>query len=628
MQHGTSTEFALTSSTKPQSSHISSFLFAEELLCGVLLHWPHRSQPASLLLCGPSGNGKSHVVCRALQRARGATSRRRVLAVTPKIALSLSRRHVDGSTALREFVRHSIHDAVACPGSHHSGDEDGDAAVIVVLDHMELFITASDNAAGWIRGDRSSSEQSHSTAPHHPVVLTELYDIIRGRELFDEDELRFMHLNTVLFVTLFSGAWEDIDPFARAKLFDAYVPLETPLEEERFAFFRTHTKYPLLWCRAIAARSGGIPYRGLKEIVEHMEDVVHNATPAEHYNKMSVRNDGAVDDAAHDSDSETEAAAAIFSLRAVRAFGTSGSIAAQEYRQSAGYVDVQETRWQDIAGLESVKETLHRLVLRPLHSSTLHRRFGIRPSTGVLLYGPPGTGKTMLARAMATELNASFIYIDLPQLIQAEVGQSERRLRGFFDAARERSPSVMFIDELQAAFGTRRAPQGCLGSTHDMRLVTQFLHLLDKAQEDEEHFTLFVGATNVKEMLDEAVLRAGRLDTLVEVTLPDETARRSMVQRAVYGEWAAWFPANEVASQQALVCAFIKGTVGFSGAELRHAMNVFSLQFIRLASTKTRSGSAEFFQKLQDMMIQKETHSLSTYAQDALTRALTRAARP
>ncbi|RNE95014.1 putative ATPase, partial [Trypanosoma conorhini] len=124
--------------------------------------------------------------------------------------------------------------------------------------------------------------------------------------------------------------------------------------------------------------------------------------------------------------------------------------------QGAGYVDVQETRWGDIAGLDAVKATLQRLVPRPLRSTATYRRFGVRPSTGVLLYGPPGTGKTMLARAMATELSASFVYIDLPQLMQAEVGESERRLREFFDAARERSPAVMFIDELQAAFGARR----------------------------------------------------------------------------------------------------------------------------------------------------------------------------
>ncbi|RNE96472.1 putative ATPase [Trypanosoma rangeli] len=619
LHDGSSTGFALAC---PQQPHISPFLFAEELLCGVLLYWPHCAQPVSVLLCGPSGNGKSHVVCRALQRARGAT-RRRVLAVTPQLAVSFSRRHADGSTALRRDICRAIRGAVACPDNHRPpDDEEDDAAVVVVLDHMELFLTAANDAAGRAQGGGLARDRSSSTLPRHPVPLAELYDILRGRELFAPDELRQMRLSTVLFVTLFGGALDDVDPFARSKFFDACVSLRTPSEKERIAFFSTHTAYPPMLCRALAARSGGIPYRGLTEIIEHMEEIMQDATlaDAEGIPPMSSK------EAADGTSCEAAALAALASLRAVQAFATSGSIAAQEYRQSAGYVDVQETRWYDISGLDAVKATLQRLVLRPLKSAATYRRFGARPSTGLLLYGPPGTGKTMLARAMATELNASFIYIDLPQLIQAEVGESERRLREFFDAARERSPSVMFIDELQAAFGARRGPQGSLGSTHDARLVTQLLHLLDKAQEDTEHFTLFVGATNVREMLDTALLRAGRLDTLVEVPPPDAAARRSLVQRAVYGEWGTWFPADAVATQRALVSAFTDGTAGFSGAAVRHALNVFALQFIRFASLTASGSDADFVRQLQELMTHGERRGMSSHAAESLARALTAAA--
>ncbi|RNF00219.1 ATPase, partial [Trypanosoma conorhini] len=173
--------------------------------------------------------------------------------------------HADGSTALRRDIRRA---AAACPDNcQPAADEDAadGAAVVVVLDHAEMFLTAAGSGAGWAHG------RSRPSPPSHPLPLAELYDVLRGRELFGPDELRQLRLRTVLFVTLFGGAWGDVDPFARAKSFDAHVALTTPLEAERHAFFCAHAAHPPALCQAVAARSGGIPYRGMTEVAEHME---------------------------------------------------------------------------------------------------------------------------------------------------------------------------------------------------------------------------------------------------------------------------------------------------------------------------------------------------------------------
>ncbi|KAH9600378.1 ATPase [Trypanosoma melophagium] len=625
----------MESTVAPRRRPTSPFEFAEELLCGIALHWPHRRQPASVLLCGPCGNGKSHVVRNAVRRARSVASRR-VFSITPHLAGSLARRKVNGSTMLRKEIRHGIANILVEPTDMSVRDKnefDPEAVVIVILDHMELFLSATTDVSGFMHEDRALSGYAGTTTPHHPALLADLYDIIRGRDLFKQEELQQMRLSCVLLVTLFSGNYEEVDSFARAKLFDAHVSLKTPIEYERLTFLQGQSVISTVLCRSIAARSGGVTYRGLTEILRHVEEIIREKLSDSEYLEFLSTNNifNTLNELDH---KKIEDFAASISFHTIRSFSGSGSTAAQEYRESSGYIDVQETYWSDIAGLENVKKALERLILQPLKHYTTYRRFGVRPSTGVLLSGPPGTGKTMLARAMATELKASFIYMDLPQLIHSEVGESERKLREFFDVARERSPSVMFIDELQAAFGNRYDTEGRSNSTHDARLVSQLLHLLDKAHEDEDHFTLFVGATNVKHMLDEALLRAGRLDTIVEVPLPDEAARLSLVQRVVYGEWNAWFPktTNGVETEmvrQALIQAFVEGSVGFTGAEMRHAINVFALHFLRLIQVKKEGpcnaqNLTDLMGPLQQLLVDAKSHCMSEEAQIALTRALSR----
>lgn len=324
----------------------------------------------------------------------------------------------------------------------------------------------------------------------------------------------------------------------------------------------------------VALRSGGITYKGLTEMVsplvsflsssswqwwsEYSADVrIENEPPVTAIpitpTTVMTREEGGTAGKPRNS----SVSYGIFSVaqRIVQDFQQSHSIAASQFRSRAGYVDVQVTRWSDIAGLHEAKNVLQQTVLRPLKYASVYRQFGVRPSTGILLYGPPGTGKTMLAKAMATELNASFVYMDLPALIKAEVGESEKRLTDFFAVAKERSPSVLFMDELQAAFGVRYSAShphhspdtdhssgGTNASTHhESRLVSHLLQCLDEARQDWHASVVVVGATNAMHQLDPLLLRAGRLDTHIKIPLPDEEARTELIRRVIYGDWCAWF---------------------------------------------------------------------------------------
>lgn len=324
---------------------------------------------------------------------------------------------------------------------------------------------------------------------------------------------------------------------------------------------------------ALALRSGGITYQGLTEMVRlHVSPLSCSSLPW--WNEFEDLDDTSQSQrttvsaliaptrmaqeervsrsSRHFCSSSSYYRVFSFAQHIVQNFQQSHSIAASQFRSRAGYVDVQVTKWSDIAGLHEAKKELHQTALRPLKFESIYRQFGVRPSTGVLLYGPPGTGKTMLAKAMATELNASFVYMDLPALIKAEVGESEKRLSDFFAVAKERSPAVLFMDELQAAFGVRYSTSNIEPTTgskghwsaathHESRLVSHLLQCMDQAREDWSACVVVVGATNVIQQLDPLLLRAGRLDTHIRVPLPDEEARTELIRRVVYGEWSSWF---------------------------------------------------------------------------------------
>jgi transitional endoplasmic reticulum ATPase len=183
-------------------------------------------------------------------------------------------------------------------------------------------------------------------------------------------------------------------------------------------------------------------------------------------------------------------------------------------------------QWSEIGGLEQVKQTLQEAVAGALLSPELYAHTRARAPRGILLYGPPGTGKTLLAKAVATEAKANFIAIAGPELLTKWVGASEQAIRQLFAQARQASPCVIFIDEIDTLAPARGSYQGDSGVSD--RTIGQLLTELDGVKSAEG--ILLVAATNRKESLDPALLRSGRIELHMKVDLPKADSRRSILE--------------------------------------------------------------------------------------------------
>src|SRR5881296_394585 len=183
-------------------------------------------------------------------------------------------------------------------------------------------------------------------------------------------------------------------------------------------------------------------------------------------------------------------------------------------------------RFDDVAGLDDVKEDIRLKMIYPFQHPELAEKFGIRAGGGVLLYGPPGTGKTMLAKATAGEIDATFFRISPADVLSKWVGEAEQNIKKLFDAAAAEPRAIIFIDEIEALVPARRDE----GSSVMQRVVPQILQGMEGFDKKGGSPILFMGATNVPWQLDPAVLRPGRFDEKVYIPLPDPTARRKMLE--------------------------------------------------------------------------------------------------
>lgn len=173
--------------------------------------------------------------------------------------------------------------------------------------------------------------------------------------------------------------------------------------------------------------------------------------------------------------------------------------------------------WKDIGGLEMQQQELKEVIELPLKKPELFKKVGISPPKGVLLHGPPGTGKTLMAKAVANSTNSTFIEIVGSELVQKFIGEGAKLVKEVFKLAKEKSPSVVFIDELDA-IAANRIEVGTSGEREVQRTFMQFLAELDGFEPLDN--VKIIGCTNRKDILDPAILRPGRLDRLIEVPAP------------------------------------------------------------------------------------------------------------
>jgi transitional endoplasmic reticulum ATPase len=190
-------------------------------------------------------------------------------------------------------------------------------------------------------------------------------------------------------------------------------------------------------------------------------------------------------------------------------------------------VEIPDVTWDDIGGLEDVKKNLQEMILYPIEHPDKFHKFGMSPSKGVLFYGPPGCGKTLLAKAVAHECSSNFISIKGPELLTMWFGESEANVREVFDKARGAAPCVLFFDELDSVGIARGSSQGDAGGAGD-RVLNQLLTEMDGVGSKKNLF--FIGATNRPDILDEALIRPGRLDQLIYIPLPDKPSRVSVIK--------------------------------------------------------------------------------------------------
>ena len=230
-------------------------------------------------------------------------------------------------------------------------------------------------------------------------------------------------------------------------------------------------------------------------------------------------------------------------------------------------IEKPNIHWDDIGGLEQVKQELREVVEWPMKYRKLFAHMKVKIPKGILLYGPPGTGKTLLAKAVATESEANFISVKGPEFLSKWVGESEKAVREVFRKARQAAPAVIFIDEIDAIAPMRGRD---IGSHVTERVVSQILTEMDGLE--ELHNVTVIAATNRPDILDPALLRPGRFDRIVYVPIPDRNARKEIFKIHLRGRPLA---------EDVDIDKLAEKTEGYTGADIEAVCNEATILALR-----------------------------------------------
>ncbi|XP_071736062.1 cell division control protein 48 homolog C-like [Rutidosis leptorrhynchoides] len=250
-----------------------------------------------------------------------------------------------------------------------------------------------------------------------------------------------------------------------------------------------------------------------------------------------------------------------------------------------GFSSIPDVKWEDVGGLCSLSQIFDRYIVRRIKYPDLYEKYGVDLETGFLLYGPPGCGKTLIAKAVANEAGANFIYIKGPEIINKYVGESELAVRTIFSRARTCAPCILFFDEVDA-LTTKRGTEG--GWVVE-RLLNQLLIELDGA--DHRKGVYVIGATNRPEVMDDALLRPGRFGKMLYVPLPNPDERGLILK--------ALAKSKPLDADVDLIAIGRDYCDGFSGADLSSLINEAGMiaveeNFSRIeAATAANEGTSE-----------------------------------
>ena len=250
-------------------------------------------------------------------------------------------------------------------------------------------------------------------------------------------------------------------------------------------------------------------------------------------------------------------------------------------------IEVPKVTWNDIGGLEEVKQNLRESVEWPLSQPHVFKRMGIEAPRGILLYGPPGTGKTLLAKAVANESNANFISIKGPEVLSKWVGESEKAVRELFKKARTVAPTIVFLDEIDS-IAPRRGVYA--GSHVTESVVNQLLTSIDGLESMEG--VVVIGATNKPDMLDPALLRPGRFDRLLLTPAPDRESRLKIFEIHTKGMSLAKNVSLEKLADE---------TEGFSGADIEGVCREAGMLALREDIKATKVDRSHFVQAMKNI---------------------------